>query len=431
MKYFGTDGIRGKADMFTDDLLKRFVAAVCKVAKEKSVLIARDNRTSGRDIESRLCRLLVKAGFYVQLVGVLPTPVCAFLTRELNAELGIMISASHNPPEFNGIKLFNRTAGKLTEEEEKSLDGLISQDLPLTQDDVGYFTYVSDASNIYLRSIVGKSHSDLSGMKVLLDTANGATACVAPEAFKLFGAEVTTINDSPDGNKINERCGATYPQAMLDAMKNGGFDLGFAYDGDGDRVIAAKNGKIYDGDHLMYMLAKDARLCGNLNHGVVISVLGNMGVEEACKKQGIPVERTDVGDKFIAEKMCETGYEYGSEASGHVICGNHLPTGDGIFTSLQVAGLLLKHDIEAFDDIKESACVSADMAVSDMVAEKVISMFRGSKLAEGLKLNNVRFVVRKSGTESKIRIMAEAKDKPLAEVSAMAIASLVDSYINY
>lgn len=432
MNYFGTDGIRRKADEFDGELLRKVSAALTVSARKKTFLIARDTRISGERIEDALVREILGFGGSVVSVGMTATPVCAHLTRALNVDCGIMISASHNPPEYNGIKLFNGRGEKLTTEEEELIDGYVSQEPILSEVIKEGNHIVYEGANVrYIDDLkaVLKGVS-LVGLKVVLDTANGAMSEVAPRFFRELGAEVTVINNSLNGQFINCACGATNVSALAETLAGGGYDLGFAYDGDGDRVVMIKNGRYFDGDHLMYVLARDLKEKGKLSgNTAVMTVLGNFGVEEALGRVGIRVARSAVGDKYVAELLLTEKYAIGSEASGHIIIPEYLHTGDGLLASILIAEIALKEDIALIDDIVEYPQYSENVPLKNADAAEITEKLAALNLAEVLKTSGVRLLVRKSGTEPVMRVMTEGKSAESAELALKTVSAVIKSIV--
>lgn len=410
MKYFGTDGIRGQSGFFTDDLLQRAAFAAVSAIKATRVAIARDTRISGKSIEDRLIESFLKAGADVVRVGMTPTPVLAYITRAYACDTGIMISASHNPPEYNGIKFFGRDGGKIEEAVEAALEEAI--DNPFFAEGAPRGNLIDiDADSEYILHMTNALKPDLKGIRVLIDAANGATSLIAAKLLRAAGAVPDVIHCNTDGTDINENCGATVPKTLADAMKDKNYRLGFTYDGDGDRVMAVKDGKIYDGDRLIYVAARYFLSKGRLKKSAAVgTVMTNLGMEKALEKRGIKLIRTKVGDKYVSDEMILNAYQIGGEASGHVIFRDYQNTGDGLLTSLLTAMIDLEEGIDILDDIKEYPQASRDIKTTP---EKVAAFKNSEEIKKFISgfssLPDGRVVVRASGTEPKIRIMAEAE----------------------
>ena len=352
-KYFGTDGVRGIANSeLTCDLaykLGRAGGYVLAKGKEKvTVIVGKDTRVSGDMLESALISGLMSIGCDVIQAGVAPTPAIAYLTRKYNADCGVVISASHNPVEFNGIKFFNSEGYKLDDELELEIESYI--------DDISKIDYVPIGNKVgkilkkddlvrdyidYLKSIV---NVDFKGLKVVLDCANGAAFEVAPIVFDELGAQVVVINNTPDGNNINDNCGSTHPESLQKAVIEHGADLGLAYDGDADRLIAVnEKGEIVDGDKIMMLSALHFKKKDKLNKNtLVVTVMSNIGLHICAKENGIDLVTTAVGDRYVLEEMKNSGYNLGGEQSGHMIFLDYNTTGDGVLSSLVLSQIVLE-----------------------------------------------------------------------------------------
>ena len=430
-KYFGTDGIRGLAngDKLTPELaLKVGMAAGTKFVRgdhRNRVVIGKDTRRSGYMIEQALTAGFTAVGMDVYLLGPMPTPAVAMLTRSLRADLGVMISASHNPFEDNGIKLFRPDGYKLSDDLEKEIERLIDGDMTrhLVQgrdigrahrDEEARTRYIEYAKRTLPRNI------DLSGLRVVLDCANGAAYKVAPVALWELGAEVFTIGVQPDGFNINHKVGSTAPEAVAAKVKEMRADIGIALDGDADRVIIVdEKGHVVDGDQFMAVIAESWRERDMLTGGgIVATIMSNLGLERYLTALGLTLERTQVGDRYVLEAMREKGFNVGGEQSGHIILSDFTTTGDGLVAALQLLGVLKQKG----------------MPVSQICArfEKVPQLLRSVKFKSGKPLEHKqvmqaiadgqamlgsggRLVVRASGTEPVIRVMGEADDAGLVE----------------
>lgn len=439
-KYFGTDGIRGRVGEapITAEFCLRLGWAVGKVfAAEGSplVLIGKDTRISGYMIESVLEAGLVSAGADVRLLTPIPTPAVAYLTRTFRAGAGIVISASHNAYEDNGIKFFDSRGHKLPDEVELAIEERIGQPMKTVRSsELGKVVLLDDARGRYIefcKSTVSRQFR-LRGMKIVLDCANGATYAVAPSVFSELGAEVVLLAAEPDGMNINEACGSTHPEAMAEMVVESGADVGIAFDGDGDRVVMADhNGDLVDGDELLYVIAQHAARNGQLRGGVVGTLMSNLGLERALSKVGIPFTRTDVGDRFVIEAMQRLGWGLGGESSGHIVCSRLTTTGDGIIAALQVLVAMVDNDqslkqlasgmarlpqsvinVGCADPEATTECTNVSAAVDD-VEDKLAG--RG------------RVLLRPSGTEPVVRVMVEGDDAGEVAGHARALAQVVRS----
>ena len=307
LHHFGTDGIRMKNEVFTPEYLKKIAYGIIYLKHSMTIVIGRDPRLSGKYIEKELIKHFIASGVEVINVGMVPTPTLAFLTNLYGADYGIMLSASHNPPEFNGIKLFNSDGEKVSEETEFNVEKIIDDKNYLPQKGNGKII-IKNGDNDYIDYVINKINPDLKGVKVIIDTANGATSDIAPKLFERAGATITQLKNETDGININNNCGATKIEFLQNEMAKGNYDIGFAYDGDGDRVKCIANGKIFDGDHLMYCHSKDWMEQNKLpDNAMVGTIMSNLGTEKACKKNGIKLMRVGFGDKFVLREMISKG----------------------------------------------------------------------------------------------------------------------------
>mgnify|MGYP001818506999 FL=1 len=441
-KYFGTDGVRGRVGehpITADWILRLGRAAGIVLAGEdkRGVVIGKDTRVSGYMFESALEAGLAAAGANVLLLGPMPTPAVAYLTRTLYACAGIVISASHNPFEDNGIKFFSETGEKLPDEVELAIEEEI--DKPFVTVDAGHMgraARVDDAAGRYIEFFKGTMQFRvlISVMRIALDCAHGATYKVSPAVLRELGAKVNVIGNRPDGMNINDRCGSTQPEAMQRHVVETGADVGVALDGDGDRVVLADaEGNLVDGDELLYIIANARRAEGAFNGGVVGTVMTNFGLELALKGMGIPFLRTDVGDRHIHRALISNGWVLGGETSGHLLALDRASTGDGIVSALIVLELMaktgkslkeLRHGMEKYPQTminvpvapggqqKLDESVSIRQAVADVEAE----------------LNGKgRVILRPSGTEPLIRVTLEGADETLVNTLAEQLADTVRS----
>ena len=439
-KYFGTDGVRGRVGEhpITADWILRLgrAAGIVLAGNDKrGVVIGKDTRISGYMFESALEAGLAAAGANVLLLGPMPTPAVAYLTRTLYACAGIVISASHNPYQDNGIKFFSADGEKLPDDVELAIEEEI--DRPFVTVDsahMGKAERVDDAAGRYIEFCKGTMPFGtlLSGLRIALDCANGATYKVAPAVLRELGAKVRVIGNRPDGMNINERCGSTDPQAMRDHVLQSGADLGIALDGDGDRVLFAdSNGDLVDGDELLYIIARARQAEGTLTGGVVGTVMTNFGLELAFADLGIPFIRTAVGDRHIHRALTENGWMLGGEASGHLLSLDRTSTGDGIVSALQVLEVMvrngktlqeLRHGLQKFPQTMINVPVSASgreqFAQSEVINRAVLEV-------EAELDGKGRVILRPSGTEPLIRVTLEGADSGLVDRLASQLADTV------
>ncbi|MEM0360028.1 MAG: phosphoglucosamine mutase [Candidatus Diapherotrites archaeon] len=427
-KVFGTDGIRGKANVFpmTPETALRVGKAVAlyfqkKNSREKHrIVIGKDTRLSGYMLETALTSGIVSMGVDVFLVGPMPTPAISHLTKSMNCDAGIVISASHNPSEDNGIKIFDTQGFKLSEKAEEEIELLVlSKELnsSASPNSIGKAYRIEDAKGRYIEFAKNSvSNIPLSGLKIVLDCANGAAYHIAPEVFSELGAQTIVLNDKPDGHNINRGCGALHPEIIQKAVKESKADIGIALDGDADRVIVCdENSKIVDGDFLMAIFASDLLKKGRLSSKTVVAtVMSNMGFEKAMKKLGIKVVKASVGDKYVIEELRKGNFELGGEQSGHIIFREYSSTGDGIVCALQIARIMK----ETGKKLSELASIMEKFPqelVNIEVREKkpfeeMPSVKKAMENAKKELGRNGRILVRYSGTENKARVMVEAKD---------------------
>lgn len=445
-KYFGTDGVRGEANReLTAELAMRLGYALGYYLRKENpdkkklkVIMGSDTRISGYMLRSALSAGLNAMGVNIDFVGVIPTPGVAFITQAKGAEAGIMISASHNPAKDNGIKIFANDGCKLPDEVELKLEKYMDNFAemtkdPLSGDQVGKFKYAEDDYFLYrdhLKSIV---KGDFSGMKIILDAANGSAYRAAKDVFLSLGAEIVVINDAPNGKNINVRCGSTHPEILSKVVMGYEADLGLAYDGDADRLIAVdRNGKIVDGDKIIATLAVDMKKKNTLvNNRVVTTVMSNMGLESFLNDNGIVLVRANVGDRYVLEKMKSQGLNIGGEQSGHIILLDYGTTGDGIQSSLKLVEVV-RDSGKTLDElvgvIPEWPQVLINVRVDNVKKnlwnknENIVSFIDAKEKLMG---NSGRVLVRTSGTEPIVRVMVEGKDAEAVKVIAEEIAEVV------
>ncbi|SFJ74069.1 phosphoglucosamine mutase [Thermoflavimicrobium dichotomicum] len=439
-KYFGTDGVRGTANKeLTPELafrLGRCGAYVLTRHKERpKVVVGRDTRLSGEMLESALIAGMLSIGVDVIRLGVVSTPGVAFLTRHLGADAGVMISASHNPFPDNGIKFFGADGFKLLDETEAEIEKLLDQpqdQLPRpTGEGLGRVEDEPDAINEYLDHLKGTIDTDLCGMHIVVDGANGAAYKAAPLLLRALGADVTAINVNPDGVNINVECGSTHPERLQKEVLQKGAHLGLAFDGDADRLIAVdEKGNVVDGDQIMCICAEFLKEVGELKgNTVVTTVMSNIGFFKAMESFGIATERTKVGDRYVMEKMREGGYNLGGEQSGHIIFLDHNTTGDGMLTAVQLLRVM-KERGQTLYDLSKKMTKYPQLLVNVRVQSKEgwdqneAVMAKIKEIEEKLG-NDGRVLVRPSGTEPLIRVMAEGPDEEQLKEYVEEIAEVV------
>ena len=437
-KYFGTDGVRGLVGEYpiTPEFVMKLGWAAGKVlAKQgtRKVLIGKDTRISGYMLEAALEAGLSAAGIQAVLLGPMPTPAVAYLTRTFRAEAGVVISASHNPYYDNGIKFFSADGTKLPDEVELAIEAeLDSPLLCVDSPKLGKATRIDDAPGRYIEYCKSSFPSDLSldGLKIVLDCAHGATYHIAPSVFRELGAAVSIMGAAPDGLNINAGVGSTDTKALIDKVLAEKADLGIAFDGDGDRVMLVDHtGYLVDGDEILYMIARDLKEQNRLSGGVVGTQMANLGFELALESLGIEFRRAKVGDRYVMEMLKELGWRLGGENSGHVICLDHGTTGDGIVAALQVLKAMvrqkrslqqLRSGMRKFPQILVNVRFTA--ANDPLQDEQVLSSVQR---AEAELAGRGRILLRKSGTEPLIRVMVEGEDEALVIRLANGIADQV------
>jgi phosphoglucosamine mutase len=411
-KLFGTDGVRGVAgtELTAELALALGRAAALQAPSERpQVLIVRDTRESGPMLEAALASGVAEGGGDAWLAGVLPTPGASLLARRHGLDLAAVVSASHNPWEHNGIKFFGPDGRKLDAEIEERIEALVADHGPQTPA-VGRVRTFNGAFDDYLRSLLSAFRLDLSGRRVLLDCANGATYRVAPAGFERLGADVRAIGIEPDGRNINEGCGSTHPEHLAERVSRSDAELGFAFDGDGDRVIAVDGeGRIRDGDELIALCARHLSGEGRLNGGVVVTVMSNYGFHQAMADAGIEVATTPVGDKHVAEELERRGWALGGEQSGHIILEELGPTGDGIAAALLAMRALGGEELARAIPMQKLPQVLENVEIRDRRALEGAPAVREAVDRESAALEGRgRVLVRPSGTEPLVRVMVEA-----------------------
>jgi len=438
-KYFGTDGIRGRVGdtPVTADFMLRLGRAAGKVLADgdaRAVVIGKDTRISGYMFESALEAGLAAAGANVALLGPMPTPAIAYLTRTLHACAGIVISASHNPFYDNGIKFFSAEGEKLPDDVERAIEAELAQPFStVASERMGKATRIEDAAGRYIEFCKGTIPFEigLRGLKIVVDCANGATYRVAPAVFEELGAEVITVGTHPNGLNINENCGSTYPEFVSQAVLKHGADVGIALDGDGDRVVMVDaNGVIVNGDELLYILATDRQDKGLLQGGVIGTVMSNFGLELALKKRNIPFLRSPVGDRHVHQALVSNGWTLGGEASGHLLCLDRTSTGDGIVSALQVLEVMVsrgKKLAELTSDVQKLPQTMINVPVNGQVTDLAGSRIINDAVKSVQKQlgDTGRVILRPSGTEPLIRVTLEGTDETLVKQLAAELAEVV------
>ncbi len=441
-KYFGTDGIRGEANRdLTPEMALAAGRAIVRALGRKNplIVVGRDTRMSGKMLEEALVAGILSEGANVYICGVLPTPAIAFISEDIGASAGIVISASHNPYRDNGIKVFGPGGYKLSDKVESEIEAHFEAILHGSSakregdpENIGVLTVMDDADERYLKILASNAKCDLSGLRVALDCANGAGYKTCPEIFTRLGAEIETIGTEPDGRNINLGCGSTSPDRLADLVLSWKADIGFALDGDGDRCICVdENGEVRDGDTIMGVAAKYLHEKGLLHPPVVVTtVMSNMGLELTLNSLGIRNVRTRVGDRYVMEEMLSTGALLGGEQSGHIIFREHASTGDGTLTALMVAGIIkdtgesfssLSSVVKKFPQVQINVRSRSGKRLSpDMSVWGLIKKYEDELGEDG------RIVVRSSGTEPVVRVMVEARSQKFAESVAKRIAEALE-----
>ncbi|GAA3968375.1 phosphoglucosamine mutase [Thermobifida alba] len=439
-RLFGTDGVRGLAGRdLTAGLALELAIAAAEVLPERGstdgrplAVVGRDPRASGEFLEAAVVAGLASAGVDVVRLGVLPTPAVAFLTGELGADFGVMLSASHNPAPDNGIKFFARGGHKLSDEVEDEIERRLGRPAAgATGTDVGRVTDASDGAERYIDHLVGSLPHRLDGLKVVVDCANGAAVGIAPEALRRAGAEVVAIGNSPDGFNINEGCGSTHLDALRAAVLEHGADAGIAHDGDADRCLAvAADGSVIDGDQIMAILALELHEADALNEDtLVVTVMSNLGLKLAMKEAGITLVETPVGDRYVLEAMRAGSYSLGGEQSGHVILLSHATTGDGLLTGMHLLAAVNRRGVALAELAKVMNRLpqvlvnvrgvdKTRVATSERIATEVAE-------AEAELGDSGRVLLRPSGTEPMVRVMVEAPSHDRAQSVADRLAEVV------
>ena len=441
-RYFGTDGIRGEVGQYpiTPEFVMKLGWAAGKVFAQqgkKTILIGKDTRISGYMFESALEAGLSAAGVDSGLLGPMPTPGIAYLTRTFYADAGIVISASHNPFQDNGIKFFAADGTKLEDNIEVAIENYLDQEMTtVPSDQLGKAFRIDDAAGRYIeycKSTVRRLR--LKGQRIVLDCAHGATYQIAPAVFRELGAEVVVMGAEPDGLNINQAVGSTSPQALREKVIETRADLGIAFDGDGDRVVMVDGqGEIVDGDELLYIMAIHAQKRGRLGGGVVGTLMSNLGLELALAEKGIAFSRAKVGDRYVMQQLKEHGWRFGGESSGHLLCLDSTSTGDGIISALQVMMALQDFD-QPLHALKSSMSKCPQTMINvRRVKEVELSEHEGVQAAvasvEERLAGKGRVLLRPSGTEPVVRVMVEGQDESLVQTLTQELAAVVETALS-
>ena len=446
-KYFGTDGIRGIAnETLTCELAYLVGQAAANVlassVHKPTLLIGRDTRISGEMLEAAMVSGICSQGGRAILLGVLPTPGIAYLTRLYEADVGIVLSASHNTVEYNGIKIFDQNGHKLPDSIEDEIERIIDGEVGLTKKPIGKAIgrpiRQVNAARQYVEFVKSTAACRLDGLHIVLDCAHGAASQVAPLVFSELGARVSTFYHEPDGTNINENCGSTDPSRLQELVSELGADAGLAFDGDADRLIAVDDrGQLIDGDRVMAICAVQLKKQGKLSRNTLVTtVMSNMGLELAMKEHGISLERTKVGDRYVLERMLEKGYSLGGEQSGHIIFLDHNTTGDGLVTGLQLMCIMAQSQ-QSLSRLSRVMQPLPQAIINAHVLESKKNFYAedpdiAAHIAELEKkyTGNGRLLVRVSGTEPLIRVMIEGNNQRIIEHDAYELATMIEKRLN-
>lgn len=446
-RMFGTDGVRGIANTelpagLAYDLGRAGAYVLTEGTHKPKILVGMDTRISGDMLESALVSGILSVGAEAICVGVIPTPAVAYLTRKYGADAGVVISASHNPVEYNGIKFFNNKGYKLPDEIEDRIQSVIEskfEGVPLpTGGEIGRKIVEDGAPEDYMEFVKSTIDVDLTGLKVALDCANGASFKCAVQTFRDLGAEVAVINNDPDGKNINKKCGSTHPEELMEYVVKQGCDLGLAFDGDADRCLAVnEKGKLVNGDAIMAICAKYMKQSGKLNKDVVVvTVMSNMGLDIAMRKESIKTVKTKVGDRYVLEEMLKEDYKLGGEQSGHIIFLDFNTTGDGLVTALQISSIVKKSGkklsqlasmMKKLPQVLVNAKVPND---KKDIHEKDSEIIDAIKKIEERLSDTGRVLIRPSGTEPLVRVMLEGPVQSELDTMAHELAELIEKKAN-
>ena len=438
-QYFGTDGIRGRvgvAPIEPEFMLKLgwAVGSVFGSTSNSKVIIGKDTRISGYMLESALEAGLSAAGVDIELLGPMPTPAVAYLTRTLSADAGIVISASHNPYHDNGIKFFSSEGLKLPDEIELAIEAHLTKPMQtVSSSHLGKARRIIDAPGRYIEFCKSSVSTkiNLRGLTIVVDCANGATYHVAPHVFRELGAEVLELGVDPDGFNINEGCGSTHPQLLQNTVRNAQADLGIALDGDGDRALLVDaKGELVDGDEILFIVARHLKQVGMLKGGIVGTTMSNLGLEQALRRQQIDFVRSKVGDRYVMEKLKALNWELGGESSGHLIYLHKQSTGDGIVSALQVLSAMQAsgkslHELKQGMHKMPQRMINVPLTHPELISDKNNVIEAAIKGAQSQLADKGRVVLRRSGTEPVIRVMVEGEDTQLVDVTAQHLADII------
>ena len=441
-KYFGTDGIRGTVGQspITAEFMLRLGWAAGKVFSTQGrgrILIGKDTRISGYMFESALEAGLASAGVDVRLLGPMPTPAIAYLTRTFNANAGIVISASHNPYTDNGIKFFSGDGEKLPDEIELAIEEWLERSMTMVESQsIGKVSRINDAAGRYIEYCKSSFPTDqnLKGRRIVVDCAHGATYHIAPDVFRELGADVIEIGVSPDGFNINQEVGSTKPEILAEEVRKKQADFGVALDGDGDRVIMVDHmGEVVDGDELLLIIASERKASSRLQGGVVGTLMSNFGLEQAFNNQDIPFVRAAVGDRYVLSELTSRGWQIGGESSGHILCLDLTTTGDGIISALQVVAALEKSG-KTLHELKQGMTKMPQQMINVRCANmrdlSDVAHVTKAVAATEQKLNGRgRVLLRPSGTEPVVRVMVEGEDHRLVEELVRDLADVVQAAV--
>lgn len=442
-KLFGTDGVRGVANTeLTCELaykLGRIGAYLLTDGKKKAkIIVGKDTRVSGDMLEASLIAGILSAGSDALCLGVVPTPAVAYLTRKYNADAGVVISASHNPVEYNGIKFFNRDGFKLPDEVEEKIENYILNNKDIDYNpignEVGKKISVETAIDDYSQFLKSTIDVNLEGMKIAMDCSNGASYMTAPNTLKELGAEINVVNHTPDGYNINYKCGSTHPEIIKQYVLETGADIGLAFDGDADRLIAIdEKGNVIDGDKIMAVCAAYLMEEGKLkNNTLVATVMSNIGLEKALKEYNCNIVKTKVGDRYVLEEMKKSGYVLGGEQSGHIIFLEHNTTGDGLLSALQLISVVKKKGkplselasiMKVYPQVLKNAKVSNDKKKKYLEDEKIAARIQE---IEEIFHGEGRVLIRPSGTEPLVRVMLEGSNEEMLEKYSKELVDLIE-----
>lgn len=439
--YFGTDGVRGRVGKWpiTPDFALKLGWAAGKVLAKKiggRVVIGKDTRLSGYMLESALKAGFIAAGMEVYTLGPMPTPAVAYLTRTFHAELGVVISASHNPHHDNGIKFFSAKGEKLPDSVESEIERMLDCEIETVAPElIGKAYHIKDAAGRYIEFCKASipHFFELKGLKIVVDCANGATYHIAPMVLRELGAEVIEIATSPNGLNINQDCGSTAPAILQKAVLEHKAHIGIALDGDGDRVIMVdQQGNVVDGDEILYVLAKESLASGKLGAGGVVGTqMSNLGLELALRKEGIPFMRTKVGDRYVMEALRQQGWQLGGESSGHIIWLSSTTTGDGMVAALQVLAVMVKQNASLrtlLNGLRKCPQVLINVPLDKPLNEICwLKINKAVKTVEEQLNSRGRVLLRTSGTEPLLRVMVEGEDRREVQAFAEKLAKLVNS----